>query len=62
MMKASIVTRAAVSCPVCRFEQLRELRRLPAEIDGHVLTTCVCVRCGAQFVYEEDRTGKPVKR
>ncbi len=62
MLKASYVQRFALSCPVCRHDRIRELRRVPALTDGHVLTTCVCERCGTQMQVEEDRTGKPVKR
>jgi C4-type Zn-finger protein len=62
MLNASVSQRVSLSCPVCRHDRLRDLRRVPAPTDGHVLTTCVCVRCGAQMIYEEDRTGRPVKR
>jgi hypothetical protein len=61
MLKATFVPRQGPCCPVCRHDRLRALRRVPAETDGHVLTTSVCERCGAQSVTEEDRAGRPVK-
>ena len=62
MMKAALVHRVLVSCPICRGERHRKLQRSSADARGHVMTKCVCDRCAAHFTYEEDRFGKVVKR
>ncbi len=61
-MKASLVHRVLVSCPICKGEQHRKLQRTEGGGRGHVTTKCVCERCAAQFSYEEDRVGRLVKR
>ena len=57
-MKASLVHRVLVSCPICKGEHHRKLQRAPAAPPGNVTTQCVCDRCSARFSYEEDRFGK----
>lgn len=60
MLKGSLAHRVAVCCPVCKLDEFRVTRRLPAPA-GRVVKRCVCQRCGSPFEYEEDRTGKPLK-
>jgi hypothetical protein len=61
MMKAALVHRVAVSCPVCRHSDYRRLCRSNGE-QGRVTTKCVCSRCSAQFVLEEDRLNRPIRK
>jgi hypothetical protein len=60
MLKGTLAHRVAVCCPVCKLDEFRVSRRLPAPA-GRVVKRCLCQRCGATFEYEEDRTGKPTR-
>lgn len=60
MLKGSFAHRVAVCCPVCRLDEFRVTRRLPASA-GRLVKRCICQRCGSTFEYEEDRAGKPLK-
>ncbi|MBI2931045.1 MAG: hypothetical protein HYY16_05290 [Planctomycetes bacterium] len=50
-----------VACPICRLGDFVVHRRRPMS-SGIVEKHCTCQRCGAGFVYQEDRTGRPVKK
>ena len=60
MLRAHVLHRTAVSCPACRSDEFHTDRRLPAA-EGRVVNRCSCRRCGADFEFVEDRTGKPVR-
>ena len=62
MMKAALVHRVLVSCPICRGERHRKLQRSAADGRGSVTTKCVCERCAAHFSYDEDRTGRVIRK
>ncbi len=59
MIQGHVLHRRAVCCPACRSERYTTYRRLPAD-EGRVVNRCSCTRCGADFEYSEDRSGRPV--
>jgi hypothetical protein len=61
MLKAVVVRNVVVACPVCGHDRHQRLDRSDSP-QGHVSTRCACDRCGAIFVLEEDRAGRPVVR
>jgi hypothetical protein len=62
MQKATMIHRTVVACPTCNLDDYHVLRRIPAVADGHIENHCLCRRCSSQFVYVEDRLGRPVRR
>ncbi len=60
MMRAHVLHKTAVSCPVCRSAEFVTYRRLP-EAEGRILNRCTCRRCGLEFEYLEGRDGNPVR-
>lgn len=60
MLRAHILHRTAISCPACRSSEFATYRRLPADA-GRVVNRCSCRKCGVDFEYVEDRSGKPVR-
>jgi len=60
MLRAHVLHRTAVSCPACRSDQFTTYRRLPAD-QGRVVNRCSCRRCGLDFEFVEDRSGRPVR-
>lgn len=60
MLQAHILHRSAVSCPACRSDEFTTYRRLPVD-SGRVVNRCSCRKCGKDFEYVEDRSGKPVR-
>lgn len=62
MLKAALVHRLVVVCPVCKSDRYRVHRRLPGSANARVLSHCACERCGAEFRFEEDRIGRALPR
>ena len=60
MLRAHVLHRTAVCCPACRSGQFTTYRRLPAE-EGRVVNRCSCRRCGLDFEFVEDRSGRPLR-
>jgi hypothetical protein len=60
MLRAHVLHRTAVCCPACRSEEFTTYRRLPSEL-GRVVKRCSCRRCGVDFEYVEDRSGRPLR-
>ncbi|HZE96146.1 MAG TPA: hypothetical protein VE981_03895 [Planctomycetota bacterium] len=60
MHQAHLLHKLAICCPACRSDRFSTYRRYPAA-DGRVVNRCNCIRCGSDFEYVEDRTGRPVR-
>ena len=60
MLRAHVLHRTAVCCPCCRSGEFATYRRLPAD-EGRVVNRCSCQKCGCEFEFVEDRTGKPLR-
>jgi hypothetical protein len=60
MLRAHVLHKSAVSCPVCRSAEFVTYRRLP-EAEGRVVNRCTCRRCGLEFEFVEDREGAPLR-